>query len=180
MAQQKFTIDVPESYDSDTRRSIGIDIIDRIIERTKSGKNKENKDFSGEAGKYTDGYKKSFDFKLAGKGSNVNLTLSGEMLNSMEVLETSRGSITIGYRENDPNNAKAEGNILGSYGRDPNPSKARDFLGITDGEMDQILKKYPISEDGLSVGDIAGLLAATRESEVLADQFFGFETFDEL
>lgn len=181
MAQQKFTVSIPKGYSSDERRSIGLDIVDRIIERTKSGKDKNNEDFSGAAAKYSDSYKKSFDFKLAGKGSNVNLTLSGEMLNALEVLETSDGEITIGYRANDKfNNDKAEGNILGSYGRDPNPSKARDFLGITGGEVETILKKYPISGDGLSAAEVGALLLATRESDRLANQFFGFEDIDEL
>jgi hypothetical protein len=179
MAQQKFTISIPKGYESDERRSIGLDIIERIIDRTKQGKGKDNKDFSGEAAKYSDSYKKSFDFKLAGKGSTVNLSLSGEMLNAMEVLETSDGEITIGYRANDKfNNDKAEGNILGSYGGKPNAAKARDFLGITEDEMSTILKKYPISGDGLSATELGALLAATRESDRLADNFFNFEDFE--
>lgn len=177
MAQQKVTIDIPKGYDSEERRSIGVDIIDRIIDRTKSGKDKNGEDFTG----YTPEYKKSFDFKLAGKGSTVNLTLSGEMLNSLEVLETSDGSITIGYRPNDKfNNDKAEGNILGSYGGKPNPGKARDFLGATSIEVDTILKKYPQKGDGLSIGQVGSLLAATRESDNLADAFFGFEDFNDI
>ncbi len=180
MAQQKFTISIPKGYDSDERRSIGLDIIERIIDRTKAGKDKENKDFSGAAGKYSDEYKKSFEYKLAGKGSTVNLSLSGEMLNAMEILDNTDGELTIGYRDGDKfNNAKAEGNILGSYGRDPNPSKARDFLGITDGEVENILKKYPVSGDGLSVAAVSGLLAATRESDALADSFFDFGGSDD-
>lgn len=179
MAQQKFTVDIPQGYSSEERRSIGLDIIERIIERTQKGKDKNNEDFSGAAGKYSDSYKKSFEFKLAGKGSKVNLTLSGEMLNALEVLETSDGTITIGYNARDRfNNDKAEGNILGSYGRDPDPAKARDFLGISSDEMDNILKKYPISGDGFGAAEVGALLMATRESDRLADSFFSFQDFD--
>jgi hypothetical protein len=177
MAQQKFTIDIPTGYSSDERNSIGIDIIERIIERSQSGKDKNGQDFVA----YSEGYKKSFEFKLAGKGESPNLTLTGEMLNAMTVLETSDGSITIGYREGDDfNNGKAEGNITGSYGKSPNPKKARDFLGISSGELDAILTKYPISREGLSISEIGTLLSATRASDELADAFFGFEDFGDL
>ena len=101
------------------------------------------------------------------------------MLNALEVLETSEGSITIGYNARDKfNNDKAEGNILGSYGGDPNPAKARDFLGITEGELGTILNKYPLSGDGLSAADVGALLMTARESDRLAASFFGLEDFD--
>lgn len=178
MAQQKFTVSVPDGYESEERRAIGEEIIQQIIERSKSGKDKNGIDFP----KYSKSYMDSFDFKLAGKGKKPNLTLSGEMLNALTVLDTGSGEITIGYREADKfNNDKAEGNIKGSYGGEPQASKARDFLGVSDSELSSILTKYPVPEDrSLGLGDLGSLLIAMRESEDLADQFFGMGNNSEL
>lgn len=172
MAQQKTTISLPEGYTSEERRAIGEEIIQQIIDRSKEGKDRHGDNFPA----YSEGYMKSFDFKLAGKGKKPNLTLSGEMLSAITVLESNvDGQVTVGYRLADKfNNDKAEGNIKGSYGGSPDDKKARDFLGVTDKELTSILTKYPVPEDrSLGLGDLGTLLIAMRESENLADQFFG-------
>lgn len=140
--QQKFTVKVSKLYGDAERLAIGHDIIDHVIDRSKSGKDKNNKEFAS----YSKEYKKSFDFKLAGKSSKVNLTLSGEMLNALEVLDTKQGEITIGIPEDDDfNNAKAEGNIKGTYGQDkPIRGKKRDFMGISQKDLTEIKNKYPV------------------------------------
>jgi len=140
MAQQKFTVKVAKGLDAETRAAIAVDIIDHIIERTQKGKDKKGKDFKG----YSDSYKGSFDFKLAGKGKKVNLTLSGEMLNALTLLDSAPGSLTIGIpADDDFNNAKAEGNIKGTYGQDaPIRGKKRDFMGIQRTELTKIKEKY--------------------------------------
>lgn len=141
--QQKFTVKVSKNYSDTERVAIGLDIIDHIIKRSKAGKDKNNKNFPG----YSEGYTDSFDFKLAGKGKNVNLTLSGEMLNSIEILETKKGEITIGIpKDDDFNNAKAEGNIKGTYGQSsPIRGKKRDFMGISRKDLSSIKSDYPIN-----------------------------------
>jgi len=63
------------------------------------------------------------------------------MLEAMDVLSTAPDSILIGYRNNTEENAKAEGNQKGSYGRSPDSSKQRKFLGVTKSELNTILKQ---------------------------------------
>ena len=140
--QHKFSIRLP-GYSRDQREAIALDIIDQIIKRSKQGKDRNGDSFPS----YSPSYKRGLDFKIAGKTMRVNLTLSGDMLDSMKVLEnTDDGSkVTIGFsrgREND----KAEGNILGTYGQKSpidGGKYARDFLGVQESELDKILRKYP-------------------------------------
>lgn len=174
--QQKFTAKIPKKYSEEERVAIGLEIIDFIIDRTQKGKDKKGKDFSGPAGKYSKSYMKSFDYKMAGKGKKVNLTLSGEMLNALTILETAEGEITIGIPEDDDfNNAKAEGNIKGTYGKSkPIPGKKRDFLGISSDDLKAITSKYPTKKNDLNP-DLLKLLTANETSEAVASQFLDIE-----
>jgi hypothetical protein len=176
MAQQKFTASISTKYSEEERVAIGIEIIDIIISRAEAGKGKDGKDFSGEAGKYSKSYLKSFNFKLAGKGKKVNLKLSGEMINSLTVLDTADGEITIGIPKDDKlNNDKAEGNILGTYGQaKPIAGKARDFMGIDAKALKEITDKYPTKKNELNP-DLIALLGADKASRELADSFFDIE-----
>lgn len=55
----------------------------------------------------------------------ANLELTGEMLDALETyVDGRRVAIEIGGDQE----GKAEGNLLGSYGRSPDPSKAREFM----------------------------------------------------
>ena len=172
MSQQKFTAKISTKYNEEERIAIGIEILDVILARTKKGKDKDNKDFTG----YSKSYVSSFNFKLAGKNKNkVDLTLSGEMLNATTVLGSSDGSIDIGIPENDKfNNAKAEGNISGSYGGKPDASKARDFMGISKKDLKKITDKYPTTKKGTNK-ELTKLLLASEASTEIASNFFVFE-----
>ena len=175
MAQQKFTLKLDKRYSSEVRKAIGEEVIDFIINRTQEGLDKNNKEFTGQ---YSKSYMKSLDFKLGGKSSKINLTLSGEMLNALEVLNDRSGAITIGIPKGDTfNNDKAEGNIKGTYGqKKPIPGKQRDFMGIAKDDLKDILKKYPLEKDGPSPTAILNafeLLVATEAGEELSTQFFG-------
>lgn len=176
MAQQKFKVKIPKGYSPQERVALGLEIIDHIIDRSKAGKDKKDNPFP----KYSEGYTKSFDFKLAGKNKNkVDLTLSGEMLNSLEILNHNSGEITIGIPRGDElNNAKAEGNIKGTYGsKKANPSKARDFMGISKDGLQGILDKYPTEKKGKNL-DLLQTLLASEASREVADQFFGVERIE--
>lgn len=116
---------------------IAEDIIDFIIERTKSGKGKDGERFPG----YSAEYKKSLEFKIAGKTNKVDLTLSGEMLDSIEIIEAKNGKIKFGYSSSNPMAGRAEGNMIGSYGGKPNPGKERRFLEISQKELSRIVQK---------------------------------------
>lgn len=173
MAQQKVKIAIPKDYNPKERVALAVEIIDQIIERSKSGKDKKGKNFAG----YSDGYTSSFDFKLAGKSKKVDLTLSGEMLNGMTLLGHSSGSLTIGYeKDDDLNNAKAEGNIKGTYGqKKPIKGKARDFLGISNSELKEITEKYPTSKGSSTNEDLLKSLLATEAASGIADNFLNIE-----
>lgn len=123
---------------------IAREVIEFIKERTAKGVDKNNKKFKG----YSKPYKNSLEFKVAGKTSKVDLRLSGEMLAELELLTDRAGSITIGYDATDKKlNEKVEGNIKGTYGQKKSTGKARDFLGIKEKDLNNILKKYkPESE----------------------------------
>ena len=86
------------------------------------------------------------------------------MLDTLKVLETKKGQIVIGFDKDDPVNDRAEGNILGSYGGDPDPKKARNFLDVSDKEIANILKDYPLDNvrerlNNLSAAELARVLA---------------------
>lgn len=163
---QKFSLNL-SGYDEVEREAIALEVIDKIIKRTKQGLDKNGKEFSGKAGQYTKGYKNSKNYEIAGKSSKVNLTLSGDMLDAIEILKNST-KVVIGYEKGSSENAKADGNIRGTYGQpSPNPSKARDFLGISEKELNQILKKYPKGTDK-SRERAQELLLVNKESQRLS------------
>lgn len=136
---QKIKIDLSGyGLNPDQKDEVSDLIIERIVNRTDKGRDKNNQRFE----KYSKSYKDSLDFKVAGKkGKPVNLQLSGDMLAALEVLDKTSRSVTIGFENGSEENAKADGNIRGTYGKpSPDPKKARDFLGITDTELSDIIK----------------------------------------
>lgn len=175
MAQQKFKVKISKKYNPQERVAIGVEIIDHIIERSKAGKDKKNNDLPS----YSKGYVDSFDFKLAGKSKKPNLELSGEMLNSLTVLNHKSGEITVGIpRDDDFNNAKAEGNIKGTYGqKKPIKGKKRDFMGISRSDLGKITEKYPTKKGDTNLSLVKTLLA-TEASREIADQFLNVEGLD--
>ena len=111
-------------------------IIERIVNRTQQGKDKDGQRFSS----YSQAYKESLDFKVAGKSNLVDLQLSGDMLAALSILDKTSRSVTIGFERGSEENAKADGNIRGTYGKSkPIPGKARDFLGISERELKRIV-----------------------------------------
>lgn len=144
---ESFTIFVDPAFDYSTRQEIGHNVIRYIQERTKEGRGIGNRPFSGPDGnnKYSDHYTSSLEFKLAGKTGErtVNLTLTGDMLDSIEILDSSvPGRIEIGFEEGFEDD-KAR------WMRE----KGYDFLGITDSELAPIVSEFE-SESGKSFGDV--------------------------
>jgi hypothetical protein len=144
MSWQREKIKISKKHGALSRVAIAKEVIDYIIKRTKDGKDKNEAAFQG----YSASYKKSLDFKIAGKSpSKVNLTLSKEMLNSLELLSHKPGEITIGYdKSNAELNGKVEGNRLGTYGNSKPVTKPRDFLGIRPIKLKNIESQFPTSK----------------------------------
>jgi hypothetical protein len=138
----KKEIQLPSDFTSDDSELVGEEIINYIVKRSKQGKGVDGTPFPP----YSDQYKASLDFKNAGKSSKVNLTLSSEMLDSLQVLSAKKGKVVIGFEKSDSrNNAVAEGNILGSYGQSsPNKDKARNFMELSDAELSKVLRSVDI------------------------------------
>jgi hypothetical protein len=136
---QRFRVTVPDDFSPDMREALGREVTEFIRKRSEGGKDKDNKKFP----KYSKEYTQSLDFDNAGKSKNkVDLTLSGDMLIALDVLSHRRGSVLIGYEKGTEENAKADGNVTGSYGQPTgNPDKARDFMGIKQSDLDKLIRK---------------------------------------
>lgn len=142
MAWQRLKLEIPDDYTPTERRDFGVLVADYIRERTAKGvgvRDGATYKFPG----YSPSYVKSLDFKIAGKSKGqVNLELSGDMLAELDVLSARPGEVVVGFERGSLENDKAEGNILGSYGGDPNPKRARNFLGLTERELAALVKKF--------------------------------------
>lgn len=140
---QRFTVELPKGYTPAEREVIAEEIIDYIRERTQKGLNKTNRDMPG----YSPEYVKSLDFKIAGKSKDdVNLTLSGDMLGALTLLSDANGKLLIGFENGTAENAKADGNIRGTYGKPKPVGPRRDFLGITKADLMKILDEHPLDD----------------------------------
>lgn len=140
-------IEIPKAYNALERRAIARDVIEYVRKRTKDGKGENNQSWRGSASKYSSSYQKSLDFKLKADKGKVNLTLSGDMLTAIDMLQNKKGKIQIGIPFGAQEWGRAKGNILGSYGKSPDPSKERPFLKISKNEIKEILKNYPLGQN---------------------------------
>ena len=163
MAQQKVTIKINSKYGPAEREAIAQEVIDYIVERTqRAGRNKDGQ----KMGKYSSSYKKSADYNAAGKGSMVNLTLSGDMLAELKLLNDRAGSITIGYESGSAQEGKVEGNRKGTYGQSKpvvRPGQ-RDFLGISKNALGSITKQYPVRNLELRADKVAEVRAISEKA----------------
>jgi hypothetical protein len=141
MAKQQVLIPIPPGFTPDEREKIARDIINFIRDRTATDQKGYDPDtkrnYSLRSVPYSDKYA---DKKGVGT-KDVDLLLSGDMLDAIEELRITPTSITIGITDKEQA-AKAEGNQIGSYGGSPNPDKARPFLGIAPKDLKEILSKY--------------------------------------
>lgn len=165
---QRFEIPIPDGMDLDDseKELLGQIYIDYIRERAKDGMGRGRKDFVG----YSEEYIKSLNFKIAGKSKNdVNMTLSGDMLGALEVLEIKRNKIIVGFENGSEENAIADGNIRGTYGDSkPHKSRARDFLTATQDELEKyVYAQIPADSETRSINaainDLAGSIGDTED-----------------
>lgn len=129
-----FTVFVDARFDASERRAIGNSIVDYIVNRTKQGRGIDNRPFTSSNGKsYSKAYQEHRDFEIAGKNNRpINLTLTGDMLSSLEVLDIAlAGKIVIGISD-DENAEKAR------WMRE----KGYDFLGLSQKEQNTILSRF--------------------------------------
>lgn len=134
-AANTYTAFVNPRYTESERRQLGIAIIDYIIKRTKRGQGIGKRAFRNSAGKtkYSETYIETREFKIANKSkSKINLSLSGDMLNSIEVTDVSLvGRIVIGIPDDSENDKSV-------FMRE----KGYDFLGLTQDELNDIVRSF--------------------------------------
>jgi hypothetical protein len=116
--------------DTDLKEYIGQLIIERIRQRTESGVDIDGESFKA----YSKKYKESLPFKAFGKSDDVNMTLSGDMLGLMDIIDESRNVITIGW--SDETNKLKAANHNGGY-----TLPKRQFFGVNEKELKQIVKE---------------------------------------
>jgi hypothetical protein len=165
MAQQKTTITLNKKYNKVERKAIAQDVLDYIRQRTA----KEGKDRYGRSmGTYSKSYKNSLAFKQKRSKSLVNLTLTGDMLTDMDLLNDRSGQITIGFQDGTHENAKAQGHISGKLGRAR--AKPRDFLGISNVKLQEILKKYPLRDELTRLENVLLNVLSAKEAEKIVER----------
>jgi hypothetical protein len=139
---QKIAIQLPKALTASQREAVAGDVIEHIRKRSRKGLDKNNRPFA----KYSKEYTESLDFKVAGKSKKVDLTLSGDMLGAIDLIEHGKGKIVIGFEDGTGENARADGNIRGTYGQKSQTAPKRDFLGIGKSDLNKILAKYPVDD----------------------------------
>lgn len=116
---------------SELKFAIAQSMVNKIVDRTLSNKDAFGSSFA----KYSKEYINSLAFQAYDKSAgDVNMKLTGEMLDSIEVASTSGNKIVIRIM---PDQApKAFNHITGDT------VKKRNFFGITDKEIAQIKKEF--------------------------------------
>lgn len=167
----KTTINIPKVYTPIERVAIAQDVIDYIVERTKAGKGPGNKEWANKAAReYSKSYQKSVEFRASGKSKNVNLKLSGDMLDAIGIITDKSGAVTIGITD-ESQVGKAEGNIRGTYGSNtPIRGKSRPFLNLTNDELKKILQNYPLNDRVKSRAEAEAIVSTSEMAQEYLDE----------
>ena len=152
--ERLFGVEIPDN--SSFRQAVGQAIIDIIVERT------ENAEYLNNAKKkYSDDYADSLAFTIFGKSkNNVNLTQSGDMLGTLDIIEENSDSIRIGW-DNPDIAARGTNHNFGIT------VPRRKFLGLNEDEISKIKNEFKDdiktftsqSEFGSSVDNLRSFLA---------------------
>jgi hypothetical protein len=93
--KEMFGVDVSRS--PELKKAIGQAIIEHIVKRTEDGMGRDGKALKSP---YSDSYSESLPFKAAGKSKrNVNMTLNGDMMGLLDIIDESANTITIGWED---------------------------------------------------------------------------------
>lgn len=120
------------------RQAIGQEVIDKIVDRTEA-----TKYLSPAKQKYSKEYAETTEFQAFGKSKNkVNLTQSGDMLNSLDIIKEKEDKIVIGWTDKE-DKAKATNHNFGVT------VPKREFLGLTSKESQEIRNKFKPQVDAV-------------------------------
>jgi hypothetical protein len=139
MGWTKTRIELPITLPKEIREELAQAIVSHIQTRTRDeqvGCNLQTRrNYSLGNRPYTEKYA---DKKGVSEG-DVDLTLSSEMLDKIEVLNIRPDSITVGFSDTSIH-GKVEGNQKGTYGQSaPIKGKARPFLQISKGDLNRLI-----------------------------------------
>lgn len=115
------------------KQVIGQALIDRIIERTEAGKSVNGGKLKAP---YSKTYAESDDFKAFNKKKDeVNMKLTGNMLGTLDIIDTAGSKVKIGWNDS-TENAKAYNHNVG----DTVPKRA--FFGITKQDLASVKSEF--------------------------------------
>jgi len=139
--QLKKRIQIPKDLSASERKSVALDVINFIKQRTDKGIDANGRKFAP----YSNSYVKSTDFEIAGKSkSEVNLRLSDEMMESIELLDSGNGYIVIGFESGTPANDKA----VWAQRDDNGPKRA--FLDIAENDLERIIASTTVADSAIA------------------------------
>lgn len=110
-----------------TARQIGRAIIEQIQLRTESGRDVNGQKFEK--------YSKEYAEKKGVSRDSVDLLLTGSMLGNMQVVSSTKNTVTIGWRGQKNNNKAFNHNEGETVPR-------REFLGLTRSDETQVFQKF--------------------------------------
>ena len=155
-------IRLPSSLTLEQVRAVGERVVQQNRANAKSGLDGSGKPLPT----YSTAYKESLDFKNGGKSSKVTLTLSGDMLAELSLLDYGLGFILVGYATDNDEAAKAHGNVTGEYGQSKSTGKNRPFIGVPSKQLERIIAEVRsqtvserIGEDVKTRTAVASILA---------------------
>ena len=139
-------INVPQSLNTLQREAVGLEVIEFIIDRTKNGLDINNAPFAG----YKQSYKDTFEYKIGhGGDSTVNLTLTGEMLGTISIVNHGVGFVKLGFTDSEA--AKRAKWIQAPSGQKAGKQSPRKFFGITQKDLNKIIAKYESSDAAFQI-----------------------------
>ena len=108
---------------------------DKLNERLDKGLDANGKKMTA----YSRKYKSSLAFEVFEKNNTVNMQLTGDMINDITALDSSKDKLKIGF-QSDFSNLKAYANITGDRGSNK-AAPAREFFGWSDKELKAIAEE---------------------------------------
>lgn len=131
--KELFGVDVSDM--PELREAFGQAVLEKIKERTAAGEFRPNSRPSSKAYGYSDEYADSVAFKAAGKSKrDVNMELTGDMMNLMDILESKGSQVKIGW-DDELQAAKAYNHNKGET------VPKRPFFGLSRSEVKDIVRE---------------------------------------
>lgn len=161
LVAQEFDLEELLGVDLSQDESLANDIGDAVVEFIE----KRSNDGKGIGGKklkspYSKAYTKTTEFEVAGKSpTDINMRLTGEMIDSIDVLDFDGQVLTVGIEGDQA--PKAHGHMTGKNGEVP--AMKREFFGLTETEFKTITEKFADRIDQLKA-------APTRVEDLVTPQ----------